>query len=213
MRASVPRCEELFHSALGLEDAARGRVSAGGLCDDPTLRAEVERLLGRARPGGRLHRGAGGALGRRAGPRRGGCDRPPDRAVSRRPGDRTRRDGRRLPRRAGRRPVQQRVAHQADQARDGHRPGAGPVPGRASDPGLAGPPQHRPAARRRQHRRRACRTSRWSTSRAQPIDEYADARGSRRGAAAAVPAGVRRGGLRPPAPGRPPRHQAARTSW
>ena len=44
----------------------------------------------------------------------------------------------------------------------------------------------------------------------EPIDAYAEpARAGRRGAAPAVPPGVRRGDLRAPAPGRAPRHQAA----
>ena len=123
------RCEELFHSALALEGAAREAFLQAACAADVALRAEVERLLERPRPSGGLHRVSRRASLLDLGRRRGVVDRTADRAVPRRAGDRTRRDGGRVPRRAGGRPVSAAGSAEADQAGDGYASRSWPASG------------------------------------------------------------------------------------
>ena len=203
------RCEELFHAAVALPGEQRDAFLQRRCADDPPLRAEVERLLAaHARAGDFISSPAiaSGGTVERCRPELGRAAR---RAVPGRPRDRPGRDGRRLPRRARRRPVRAAGRAQGHQARHGHRAGARPLPGRAPDPRLAGPPQHRPPARRREHGpgRALLRHGVHRGGADRCLVYSAGALG--RGSAPPVPPGLRRGGLRPPEPGRPPRHQAA----
>ena len=160
LRGAVPRRGRARRTASATPSCDRS------CADDPALRAEVERLLA-------AHDRAGDFISSPAIAAAGAWNDADESLVGRLVGayrlvarDRPGRDGRRLPRRAGRRPVRAAGRAQGHQARHGHRAGARPLPRRAADPRLARPPQHRPAARRRDHGPRACRTSPWSTSRA-----------------------------------------------
>ena len=127
-----------------------------------------------------------GGAGRRSRRRRGWCPWRADRSVAAARGNRARRDGHRLSRRARRRRI-----HAARRAE-------APAPGIDSDvhsgassrSGRSWPTSTTrisPGCSTAAYRRRARRTSSWSTSRGVPIDRYCDEHGSRARSGCALP--------------------------
>ena len=218
MPADPRRVKEVFGEALEIAEADVRRAFLDRACGpDAELRRGIDALLAAndapasapgAAAGGGGGDGLGGASGQRA--RRGHGHRRPVQAAR---GDRRGRHGRGLAGRADR-AGQAAGGAQAHQAGHGLEAGAGPLRGRAAGAGADGPPEHRPGARRRHHRRRAGRSSSWSWSRACRSPSTATSSrllGPR--AAGAVRAGLPGGAARPPEGDHPPRPQAVATCW
>ena len=150
------RVEEVFAAALAAEDSARTAVLDARCAARADLRAEVEALLAaHARAGEFITpHTLGGPLsqsvprwGRRCRPERGFGAFRAARA------HRTRRHGRRVPRRARRRRVHPASRDQADRRAAAWRRHGPALPGGAADSRVAAAPQHRHARGRRRDRR------------------------------------------------------------
>ena len=132
-RTSTGRAAPTRRSGRRVERCWPHRAAGGFLAARPPTSDATRRRPARRRPVADRGRRGPGTVGR------------PVQAAG---ADRRGRDGRRLPGRAGAAGPAAGGA-EGDQAGDGHRPGGGPVRGRAAGAGADGPPEHRQGARRR----------------------------------------------------------------
>ena len=198
------RVDAVFDAAVEIEGdpAAREALIAREAGGDEAVAAEVRSLLAAHDSIRRVPR-----AGRRRSARA-ACARHARRRLPAGREDWRGRHGRGLPRRAGRRPLRPRGRPQGHPRRPARSWRGGAVRHRASDPRHAAASARRDAPRRR-HDARRTRLPRDGAGRRRPHHDVL--RGPAtwpRGAAGAVPPGLRRGALRAPARDRPSRSQA-----